>query len=531
MSIPVCLSPAPPYDPAVICEPLVAQLREEAKQWRKRVCIGIVGGFAGTGGSVAAAVTLFSGSALLGLNPIGIGLIGVAAVISVVVIGICYFKAKHRLRVIPYVEQDFDAIKKALDVTKQSDVAAFEKEHGHTFDALVRALVAEMAQVHNSNDKVACAGVKLSGKKWKYLVQMDDERRIDRLFIGLFKDKGSYTKVYCTPSHVAILVPKGKGPFRVPNCIAFFFSKIAPCIFGKSFKKRNIKIRAEGDLRNARKTIQKIRLHQHLLEIADRGVLPPELVKMKTSQGRPIMLVAEAVPAKRMFQEAPKTKGELIERLQILRDVALSISVAHRAGILHGDIKLDNMLVNANRRGQPTDYGGSREIRVRESLDKEENEKLDKDVAALEQAKAALEQAKTAFNSTTYTTKYNHVNDLRAIHSLNSVKEVFHLGQQRDLFAIALSTLQALIGVKKEGGDHHRPFTPEAYRKYGDHEYLCDTARDKRTPIACINQLGSRKAERLNTLLDKALNADYTQRGSLEEFISGLERIIPKVPK
>lgn len=513
MSKSVRLSPASPYDPnpPVTCQPLVAQLREEAKQWRKRACIGIVGGLAGTSGSIA--VTVFSGSVLLGLNPIGIGLIGVAAVISVVVIGICYFKAKHRLRLIPYVEQDFDAIKKALIVTKQSHAAAFEKEHGYTFDSLVRALVTEMAHIHNSNE-VACDGVKLSGKKWKYLVKMDGVGQIERLFIGLFKDKGSYTKVYCTPGHLAILVPKGKGPFRVPYVVASFFAKVAPCIFGKSFKKRKLKIRAEGDMRNSRKTIQKIRSHvadnPHLLKLQDREVLPPELVKMTTSKGRPIMLVAEAVSAKKLFQGPPKTKKELIERLKVLRDVALSINVNHKIGILHGDLKLDNMLVTVteNPRGQPTDYGGSREIVQSKSLEK----------------------AKEAFNTTTYTTKCNHANDLRAVHRLNSVKEVIHLGQARDLFALGVSTLQALIGLKKESKEvgGHRPFKPKAYKKFGEHEFLDGNAQDRKD-IECINLIGRRSAERLNNLLDRVLDADYTKRGSLEQFIKDLDRIIRKV--
>jgi hypothetical protein len=380
---------------------------------------------------------------------------------------------------------DIEMIEWALGGTEHFHVEKFEKEHGHTMQAIVDATVQELAALRQLDHlSVGFGGFKKAGiKKWKFLVKLNDDGKITELAIGKFKIAGGYTKVYFTLDKKVILVPQ--------------------------------KARSTGNIQliNSHKMIS--HLYNQYLTLDREGLkqvldIFPPLPKKTMIGERPILVAPQAVgDAKEMYNNPPTTVSNVIERLEVLRDAATCLSLCHAQGIIHGDIKPPNILISEKQKGLLHDFGGG----------------------CIFYSEDTPEEAGKKFYSVSLTNLYIHYRDFLQKYKLikegAAVSCLNELGQASDVFSLGVSAVEALIGRYDVNGVIQAPFTKNAYHycNVTNHWFPYGPAHSRQEVI--ILKGGWPIIDgKLQALLDGALELRYERRISAGEFCKQLDTII-----
>ncbi|MEM9083722.1 MAG: serine/threonine-protein kinase [Planctomycetota bacterium] len=87
--------------------------------------------------------------------------------------------------------------------------------------------------------------------------------------------------------------------------------------------------------------------HPNAVRAYDREIL-------STGESYAVFSFAEGIP---MNEWIENEKPSIRERVRVIRDIASALTEVHRVGIIHGDIKPANILVNAEGRAWLTDFG------------------------------------------------------------------------------------------------------------------------------------------------------------------------------
>lgn len=378
-------------------------------------------------------------------------------------------------------DADRKIIAEALGGIEQSNVDSFQAKYALSMQSIMDATAQELAEIRKSGqDKVGFGGLKKAGiKQWKFVVKLDEDGKITELFIGKFKAKGTFTKVYLTLDDKAILVPKKDRSssesqmLKAYDNIYYLHSKY------------------QGNT----KEMQEI-----------QQVLPPKPEKIMVGS-RPILVTSQATCAADKFHFPPKDIGEIIERLEVLKDAVAGIDLAHKTGLIHGDLKLDNILISRSGRGQPHDLGGSSIF-------------YDTD-APLEAGRKYTSMSRTPF--------YTHYQDelyRQAFVDMDAPVERFlQLGRKTDVFALGVAIVEALIGKHDANGKRQYPFEIDAYIQKDGRQYPFD-ATNARSEITCVKDISPDIDDDLQTLLDEALHPEYFYRTEVDRFVRGLVEII-----
>lgn len=389
----------------------------------------------------------------------------------------------HTPSVPSFYEYDIKMIEIALGGTERTHVEKFEKEHKQTLQAIMQATLQELSAIRQlEKNSIGFGGLKKAGiKKWKFLVKLDDSGKISQLVIGKFKASGSFTKVYLALDGKAILVPrKSQSKANMQMHQAYSIIAFLHCQYPKN--------------------------PQHLQQVIP--LLPPLPEKFMIGR-RPIMVAPQATCAGFKFHNPPSNMQDVIVRLEIIRDAAKGLAFCHEKGLIHGDIKPDNILINQSGKGQLHDFGGSCVFSGKEKP-----------------ADAALK-----YKEISLTAFYTHYQDYLARSRLNSeganVDSFVHLGCARDVFSLGVSTIDTLMGLYGNNRNKLYPFHAASY-------YACDKIKasfpngdfNSCRELTCVQQMPPEIGETLKTLLKASLDKDYVNRITASEFGMQLDKII-----
>lgn len=412
-------------------------------------------------------------------------------------------KAKRALQA-----EDQRAIKKAFSSVEHDE--KFEKEYGKTVHEIINAVGKELAKVRESGLKVGFGGLKEAGiKKWKFIAIYGDEGKITQLYIGHFKAKGSFTKVYFTLDGRVIKVARAdnKGSvsemLRSEQNISYLYFEYA-LMTEHSSKMEDLLYALD---------VPKQDFAQDIQELIQFLPLKPENLMVGE---RPVMVVPQAICAEIRLKNPPGNVREIIERLGILRDTAIALALLHEVEMVHGDIKPANMLETVNGRGLLDDVGGSRIFKVTDTS----------------------EEAAKKYSSLTRSLDYCHYSDLMSGFQLTakqaSVESFFLLGCRADVYALGLSTVEALLGMYDQQGNCMFPFSHKDYKivRVGDKKLYCVKGDStQRKEITCIKAISPKIDKYFQMLLDSALNSDHTHRCSSYSFAIALNDVCKALVK
>jgi serine/threonine protein kinase len=382
----------------------------------------------------------------------------------------------------------------------QEALERFEKEYGHTMQAIMDATIQELAEVRKSGAEIGFGGFKKAGiKKWKFLVTLDDDGKITKLYIGQFHVSGGFTKVYRTLDDKVIMVPrKDKKNSSIEMMMAHGIMQ--------SLHVRYSSIDSFSE--EFQKVLTKLGFPVSDFQATIKGlieVLPP-LPNLTMFDNRSIMIAPQATPVRNKFLYAPTGLQDIIDRLGILRDVALCLTLSHGLGLIHGDIKPDNMLFSRMGKGHLSDFGGSLFLTSQTDPD----------------------QAVSLFKSMTTTPDHVNYQDRCLKHKFfknktTTVAEYARLGKALDVYALGVSTVEALAGLYDSQNVRQAAFT--AYQKVEDRSYISGDGNTRRD-VTCIRDISPEIDENLNTLLNAALKSDYEERADAKEVVQVLHLII-----
>jgi serine/threonine protein kinase len=401
-------------------------------------------------------------------------------------------------------EEDREKIEKALGGTARSHIQAFFKKYGQSFQSIVDATSKEVEVLRQTGKRIGFGGLKISKiKKWKFITQLDSNGKISEIFIGLFKTAGNFTKVYTLEEHV-ILVPKKSKQARQQLLDAY---------------------ETIATLRSQYATNQELSKEIHefcniLSYTRDdlSQILPPQPKKFMVEE-RPVMVAPQATSAETHFFHEPKDVIEIINRLKILRDVAVSVYLFHRLGGIHSDLKVENILVSQNNKGLMHDLGDSRIFTQQDNYE----------TARKKYCELGLTGVYTHYRDyllgmrlTNVTTQDNKKD------TPSNVDEILELGHAKDVFALGLSTVEALKGMYDSSNEYRVPLPRYSYThvlEIDQHFPINSTPNSISYTTSTIRKLPEID-QFLNTLLKGALQNNYKERISVENFAIGLDKII-----
>lgn len=380
--------------------------------------------------------------------------------------------------------EDRIMIEAALGGTEHSHIERFQKEYGVTMQSIMDATIQELAEVRKSGlNVVGFGGLKKAKiKKWKFVVKLDDKGKITELLIGQFKASGTFTKVYITLNEKAILVPRKL--LNSKNQILQAYNNI-------------LHLHRQCELKQKLTTKEK----QELLEVL------PSIPEKIMVGGRPIMVAPQATCVEGIFHKPPRNTQDIIDRFQILRDTAKSIAYIHEIGMVHGDLKPANMLISHNGRSHPSDFGGSSIFYQTDSP-----------------TEAALKYRTMAMTSS-YTHYQDELQKDVLIGKGVAAGYLASLGSARDVFALGVSTIEALTGRYDSKGNKQLPFQKSAYLKKDGNDYI-NGQSNLRQKITCIRDISTEIDVKVQELLDRTLQQKYSQRITAKDYVVVLNRII-----
>lgn len=397
--------------------------------------------------------------------------------------------------------EDNEIILKALGGVNQTDVQRFEKEYGHTMQAIMDAISKELAEVRKIGAQNGFGGFKIAGiKKWKVLIELNEMGNIKELYVGHFQALGGFTKVYYTFDGQVIMVPKKDSKKSVDQMLAAndilenLYDRYAQLgsfteEFSKIFKKLGFPVD------DFQETIKEL-----------KEVLPPLPFVVPINADRVVMIAPKATPVQKLFHFAPQTSQDIIKRLEVLRDVALCLTLAHGLGLIHGDIKPGNMLLSNKNKGHLADFGGSLFL----------TPETNRDDAAL------------LMESMIITPSYVHYKDFCAKKELlndktTSTESFSILGRAMDIYALGVSVVVALNGRYDSQNARQTPFM--TYQKVEDHFYV-NAEADAYKQVTCIGNISAQADKVLQLLLESALDSDYNERLDASEFVQMIQMMI-----
>jgi hypothetical protein len=388
--------------------------------------------------------------------------------------------------------------KKMIEIAlgeSQLSLDEFHKKYGESQFSIMKATAMKISEIRLSGQKIGMGGFKKVGiKGWKCAVQFNEKSKIVKLVIGQFRAEGTYTKVYLTLTDQAILVPKkiessDTQIFRAYNNITslhVFYEKM------------------EDFAKETHDVFQDFNYSKEEFV----NLLPSKCEKLQT-ETRPILVALQAICVSDEFRLEPRSLNDVISRIETLRDVALGVALMHAAGLVHGDLKPDNMLKGRDGKARPHDVGGGEFFYAVDNM----------------------EQASNKLNNLTRTAKYNHYEDVYRLEreNMKDATDYLLLGRAGDVFALGVSTIEALGGMKDAEGKNKLPFNPKSYFKYNERFYVRDSTT--RLKFSCVAQISTQINERLQQLLDSALNSNYTKRPLADEYACALNVISMEIKK
>jgi hypothetical protein len=481
-------------DPALKSEALN---RRSEKLLKGLIGFGVVGQLALGGGLVAGgSLFVFGGGTLVVASAFATGGASILASIAIllVILGYRYYKKEKQKRLEELKVENLPVIYAALGINNPEAITPeiekkFEEDYGHSLQTIVEKASNVMAEICLNGDLTEYGGLKLGGidnatwrgeGKWKYVIKLDPQtRKINALYLGQQRTYGSFTKIAFSPTKVVILIPRKT-------------------------------LRSETELIQARNNIEYLLNFYSESSPDAKKYLPPlpEAVSSFKIHGRRrhVMLALEAQPVHEIFQDAPKTGDEIIKRLKIIRDVASGVYYMHQANMTHGDIKPENMLVNAREGvGQPHDFGGclifNDNVDIKKAKEMQSHKIITSTFCHLQDYILARDMAKT---------------------KLTTISEVTALEKAGDVYALGISMMTALVGRK------NKLFPSKSYKTVNNRLTFTNAEAPERIHISCI-PTNWPIAKKINDFLDVALNKNYKERMLVGEFVGKLDDIITEL--
>jgi serine/threonine protein kinase len=386
-------------------------------------------------------------------------------------------------------------------------IEEFEKKYLIHSESIEKFLLEKLATLREKGSNSGFGGLRGTEiKKWKFLIKLDRDKHIENIFLGRFYVSGSYTKVYLTLDNKAILVPrKDSGKEESANQQLTQAHRNCLKIFLKYSQKKN-----HSDV--IQKLLVSLELSKNNFTDEKKLILStlPPTPEMFPVNNRPVMVLPKGMPATVKFNYPPKYLFEIIERIKILRDVALGVALFHAERMVHGDIKPDNLLINYDGIGQLHDLGGCDFF---ETTDNSET---------------AIFKYQSLMTSTLYTHYQDAVYYKKFRKTKPTVDYFLELGKSRDVFALGVTTIQAMIGFVDLSGKKQFPYQNEAYisipHKTYRHYYIIGDVT-KRTEISCIKAISPEIDLDFQELLDQALHHNYMLRLPINDLVLGLDRV------
>lgn len=382
-------------------------------------------------------------------------------------------------------------------------------------------LTNKLFSMRQNNLLTECCGLRGTNvKKFKCLVELDPNKQLVLLSIGRFFVRGGFTKVYLTSKNEAILIPrKDKDIHELTKA--------------QLLQARNCCLKIHTYYNESEKHSEKIKdllIRLNLFEgnfnkekLLINNMLPP-IPNMILVHDRPIMVLPRATPASEIFATPPTNLFNSYKRLKIIGDIAATLALLHEKKFIHGDIKPDNLLVNLEGKGQLHDFGGSLFFNTSQT-----STEAEKQYSSL-----TITHHYTHYQDKLYHDRFKYLSaskDLRLKLSV-SADHYLKLGQARDVFALAVSLIRAMIGIEKTHGTRQLPYNEDAYKEIPHHsrtyKYIIGTA-DQRTPITCLKAIAPEVDADFQALMDRVLDSKYYLRPTAHEFAISLHKICEKL--
>ena len=399
-----------------------------------------------------------------------------------------------------------EAVKVALG-NLALDIEACNKEFGQPIDYIVPLISTDIIKFFEKGDKSICLGGLEqggeAGKKWKYVVEIDCDQKIKELIIGRLQTSGGCSRAYYSFDGKVILVPKNKEEKAIAQMQnAYLHTHHLENVFANL---------DESSAKHINELIQFLELPGSFSEVKEKlSKSLPFKNKILKGSTEAFTIAPLANPVEEIFKFAPTTKEQIIERIKILRDIAVIVAFCHAVGFIHSDLKPQNMLVYEGI-GRIHDVGGAftipEEISVEAIQDKIKN--------LITSADYSHYQDGQAFKSL--------ANEAQADSALKMIQVLF----ARDVFSLGISVIEALNGLNNLDGSMKEPFQAYAYVQLDDDHLVINGDDSSHKPVTCIKELiGDESIDaKIQDLLDQALKCDFSHRCSSRRLAKKLDDV------